>query len=93
MKLDEPKKLDKHFLFFWIIEVWCEAQIYVIFQVIEFVQFKEQLQRSNQYLVARVETSILRLKQNSDNIEEEEVMNAFQLWLLVTTCRKHMTID
>ncbi|KAG2672979.1 hypothetical protein I3760_13G067800 [Carya illinoinensis] len=41
-------------------------------KVIEFVQFKEQLQHSNQYLVARVEAPILHLKQNADNIEEEE---------------------
>ncbi|CAK7351925.1 unnamed protein product [Dovyalis caffra] len=41
-------------------------------KVIEFVQFKEQLQRSSQYLVARVETPILQLKQKADNIEEEE---------------------
>ncbi|XP_065881185.1 N-terminal acetyltransferase B complex auxiliary subunit NAA25 [Euphorbia lathyris] len=41
-------------------------------KVIEFVQFKERLQQSNQYLVARVETSILQLKQKADNIEEEE---------------------
>uniref|UniRef100_A0A6N2LZ46 Phagocyte signaling-impaired protein n=1 Tax=Salix viminalis TaxID=40686 RepID=A0A6N2LZ46_SALVM len=41
-------------------------------KVIEFVQFKERLQRSNQYLVARVETSVLQLKQKADNIEEEE---------------------
>ncbi|XP_054797516.1 N-terminal acetyltransferase B complex auxiliary subunit NAA25 isoform X1 [Prosopis cineraria] len=41
-------------------------------KVIEFVQFKEQLQRSSQYLVARVEAPILQLKQNSDNIEEKE---------------------
>lgn len=41
-------------------------------KVIEFVQFKERLQRSNQYLVARVEASILQLKQKTDNIEEEE---------------------
>lgn len=44
------------------------------FQVIEFVQFKERLQHSNQYLVARVEGPILQLKQNADNIEEEEVL-------------------
>lgn len=43
-------------------------------KVIEFVQFKERLQRSNQYLVARVETPILQLKQKADNIEEEEVV-------------------
>ncbi|KAF5446637.1 hypothetical protein F2P56_032248 [Juglans regia] len=41
-------------------------------KVIEFVQFKQQLQHSNQYLVARVEAPILHLKQNADNIEEEE---------------------
>lgn len=45
----------------------------IFYQVIEFVQFKERLQRSNQYLVARVEASILQLKQKTDNIEEEEV--------------------
>ncbi|KAF3454849.1 hypothetical protein FNV43_RR05297 [Rhamnella rubrinervis] len=41
-------------------------------KVIEFVQFKERLQHSNQYLVARVEAPILKLKQNTDNIEDEE---------------------
>ncbi|KAI4315952.1 hypothetical protein L6164_023975 [Bauhinia variegata] len=41
-------------------------------KVIEFVQFKERLQHSSQYLVARVETPILLLKQKTDNIEEEE---------------------
>ncbi|XP_048226792.1 N-terminal acetyltransferase B complex auxiliary subunit NAA25 isoform X2 [Ricinus communis] len=41
-------------------------------KVIEFFQFKERLQQSNQYLVARVETSILQLKQKANNIEEEE---------------------
>jgi len=46
----------------------------IIFQVIEFVQFKERLQHSNQYLMARVEAPILQLKQNADNIEEEEVI-------------------
>ncbi|KAG8494892.1 hypothetical protein CXB51_012353 [Gossypium anomalum] len=40
-------------------------------KVIEFVQFKERLQHSNQYLVARVEAPILQLKQGADNIEEE----------------------
>ncbi|KAG5090700.1 hypothetical protein JHK82_049478 [Glycine max] len=43
-----------------------------LLSVIEFVQFKDRLQHSSQYLVARVETSILQLKQNADNIEEEE---------------------
>uniref|UniRef100_A0A2P2M6U4 Phagocyte signaling-impaired protein n=1 Tax=Rhizophora mucronata TaxID=61149 RepID=A0A2P2M6U4_RHIMU len=41
-------------------------------KVIEFVQFKERLQRSNHYLLAKVEKSILQLKQKADNIEEEE---------------------
>ncbi|KAL7173086.1 hypothetical protein ACSBR2_032536 [Camellia fascicularis] len=41
-------------------------------KVIEFVQFKERLQRSNQYLVAKIEAPILQLKQNADRIEEEE---------------------
>lgn len=45
-----------------------------IFQVIEFVQFKERLQHSNQYVIARLESSILRLKEKADNIEEEEVI-------------------
>lgn len=43
-------------------------------KVIEFVQFKERLQHSYQYLVARVEAPILQLKQNADNIEEEEAV-------------------
>lgn len=38
------------------------------------MQFKERLQHSNQYLMARVEAPILQLKQNADNIEEEEVI-------------------
>ncbi|KAB1202229.1 Phagocyte signaling-impaired protein [Morella rubra] len=41
-------------------------------KVIEFVQFKERLQHSSQYLMARVEAPILQLKQNANNIEEEE---------------------
>ncbi|KAK8551031.1 hypothetical protein V6N13_119525 [Hibiscus sabdariffa] len=41
-------------------------------KVIEFVQFKERLQHSNQYLLARVEAQILQLKQRANNIEEEE---------------------
>ena len=43
-------------------------------QVIEFVQFKERLQHSNQYLMARLEAPILQLKLNANNIEEEEVL-------------------
>lgn len=41
-------------------------------KVIEFVQFKERLQRSSQYLMAKIEAPILQLKRNADNIEEEE---------------------
>ncbi|CAH2069530.1 unnamed protein product [Thlaspi arvense] len=41
-------------------------------KVIEFVLFKERLQYSNQYQAARVEASVLQLKQNADSIEEEE---------------------
>ncbi|KAJ8751296.1 hypothetical protein K2173_016478 [Erythroxylum novogranatense] len=41
-------------------------------KVIEFVQFKERLQRSNHYLLSKIEKSILELKQKADNIEEQE---------------------
>ncbi|XP_043701525.1 N-terminal acetyltransferase B complex auxiliary subunit NAA25 isoform X2 [Telopea speciosissima] len=41
-------------------------------KVIEFVLFKERLEHSNQYLLARLEAHILQLKQKSHNIEEEE---------------------
>lgn len=59
----------------WMIVIMWDLYDFIIFfsQVIEFVQFKERLQRSDQYLVARLEASILQLKQNADNIEEEEV--------------------
>lgn len=43
-------------------------------KAIEFVQFKERLQHSYQYLTARLEASILHLKQNAENIEEEEAL-------------------
>lgn len=43
------------------------------FQVIEFVQFKERLQSSNQYILARIEASILKLKQSADNLADGEV--------------------
>ncbi|CAI9301000.1 unnamed protein product [Lactuca saligna] len=39
-------------------------------KVIEFVQFKERLQRSSQYLTAKIEGSILNLKRNANSIEE-----------------------
>ncbi|XP_047312876.1 N-terminal acetyltransferase B complex auxiliary subunit NAA25-like isoform X2 [Impatiens glandulifera] len=41
-------------------------------KVIEFIQFKERLQGSSQYLSAKIEALILQLKQHSDNVEEEE---------------------
>ncbi|PKA67116.1 hypothetical protein AXF42_Ash004608 [Apostasia shenzhenica] len=41
-------------------------------KVIEFVQFKERLEHSNQYAFARIEFSILQLKQKADNFEEVE---------------------
>lgn len=41
-------------------------------KVIEFVQFKERLEHSNQYLVAKLESAILRLKENANNIEDVE---------------------
>nr|XP_043635828.1 N-terminal acetyltransferase B complex auxiliary subunit NAA25 isoform X2 [Erigeron canadensis] len=41
-------------------------------KVIEFIQFKERLQRSNQYLTAKVEGSILELKRKADSFEEVE---------------------
>ncbi|KAL1217593.1 N-terminal acetyltransferase B complex auxiliary subunit NAA25 [Cardamine amara subsp. amara] len=41
-------------------------------KVIEFVLFKERLQHSNQYQAARVEASVLQLKQSADSIQEEE---------------------
>jgi len=56
----------------------------VIFQVIEFVQFKDRLQHSSQYLVAHVESSILQLKQSANNIEEEEVIHAWNVVCFIT---------
>ncbi|XP_024982120.1 N-terminal acetyltransferase B complex auxiliary subunit NAA25 isoform X3 [Cynara cardunculus var. scolymus] len=41
-------------------------------KVIEFVQFKERLQRSSQYLTAKIEGSILHLKRKANSIEEAE---------------------
>ncbi|KAJ0926355.1 putative tetratricopeptide-like helical domain superfamily [Helianthus annuus] len=41
-------------------------------KVIEFVQFKERLQQSSQYLTAKVEDSILQLKRKANSIEEAE---------------------
>ncbi|XP_047252828.1 N-terminal acetyltransferase B complex auxiliary subunit NAA25 [Capsicum annuum] len=41
-------------------------------KVVEFVQFKERLQQSSQYLMAKIEIPILQLKQKANNIEEVE---------------------
>ncbi|KAK9065965.1 hypothetical protein SSX86_015367 [Deinandra increscens subsp. villosa] len=41
-------------------------------KVIEFVQFKERLQRSSQYLTTKIEGSILQLKRKANSIEEVE---------------------
>ncbi|KAI3732778.1 hypothetical protein L1987_63986 [Smallanthus sonchifolius] len=43
-------------------------------KVIEFVQFKERLQQSCQYLTAKVEDSILQLKRKANSIEEAELL-------------------
>ncbi|CAH9109432.1 unnamed protein product [Cuscuta epithymum] len=41
-------------------------------KAIEFVQFKERLQRSSQYVMAKIEATILQMKQNANSIEGEE---------------------
>ncbi|KAF6144813.1 hypothetical protein GIB67_038912 [Kingdonia uniflora] len=41
-------------------------------KAVEFVEFKERLQHSHQYWMARIEAPILQLKQKADNIDEEE---------------------
>ncbi|XP_039128468.1 LOW QUALITY PROTEIN: N-terminal acetyltransferase B complex auxiliary subunit NAA25 [Dioscorea cayenensis subsp. rotundata] len=41
-------------------------------KVIEFVQFKERLQHSYQYLMARMDASILQMKQKTDKLEDVE---------------------
>jgi sensor c-di-GMP phosphodiesterase-like protein len=46
-------------------------------QVIEFVQFKDRLQRSMQYLAVKSDSVILSLKQNSESLEEVEVSYCF----------------
>lgn len=56
------------------------------FQVIEFVQFKERLQRSSQYLLAKIEAPILHLKQNADSIENEEVAPSPGLFRIKSFC-------
>ncbi|CAD5162973.1 unnamed protein product [Musa acuminata subsp. malaccensis] len=41
-------------------------------KVIEFVQFKDRLENSNQLLMARLDVSILQLKQKADSLQEVE---------------------
>ncbi|KAJ0979283.1 hypothetical protein J5N97_014757 [Dioscorea zingiberensis] len=41
-------------------------------KVIEFVQFKERLQHSYQYFMARLDASILQMKQKADRLEDVE---------------------
>lgn len=48
----------------------------VLFQVIEFVQFRERLQHSHQYSMSRIEAPILQIKQKAANLEEVEVTYA-----------------
>ncbi|XP_026441543.1 N-terminal acetyltransferase B complex auxiliary subunit NAA25-like isoform X1 [Papaver somniferum] len=39
-------------------------------KAVEFVQFRERLERSHQYLMSKVESSVLKIKQTADNIDE-----------------------
>jgi hypothetical protein len=48
-------------------------------QVIEFVQFKDRLQRSMQYLSAKSDSVILHLKQKAESLEEVDVSFPFPL--------------
>eukprot|EP01018_Ginkgo_biloba_P000164 Gb_27006 [translate_table: standard] len=41
-------------------------------KVLEFVKFRERLQKSYHYLLVRIETAILQLKQKANNLEEAE---------------------
>lgn len=63
-------------IFWFLLLIYCllVGVFLVGMQVIEFVQFKERLQRSSQYLVAKIEAPILQLKQNAYSIQEEEVI-------------------
>lgn len=47
---------------------------FFFYQVLEFVAFKEKLQRSHQLMAARIESAILSLKQKANNLEEIEVI-------------------
>lgn len=41
-------------------------------KVVEFVQFKQRLEQSSQYLVAKIESAILKLKQNAGSVQAAE---------------------
>ncbi|KAL4189567.1 hypothetical protein AMTRI_Chr08g207790 [Amborella trichopoda] len=68
-------------------------------KVIEFVRFRERLQQSYQYLSAKVEDSILQLKQKADNIEDiksilQNMNSGAQLLDLVNEkCKKPLTFN
>lgn len=38
------------------------------------MQFKQQMEQSSQYLVAKIESAILKLKQNASAVQEAEVL-------------------
>lgn len=41
--------------------------------MLEFVAFKEKLERSHQLMVARIESDVVSLKRKANNLEELEV--------------------
>lgn len=51
----------------------------------EFVAFKEKLERSHQLIVARVELVILTLKRKANNVDELEVNISLQYGALQNT--------
>ncbi|KAF5189246.1 N-alpha-acetyltransferase 25, NatB auxiliary subunit [Thalictrum thalictroides] len=62
-------------------------------KAIEFVQFKERLQHSHQYLIARLEAAILQLKQKADNIEEEEsILESFDFGIQLLELSSDVTL-
>uniref|UniRef100_A0A0D9WFC3 Uncharacterized protein n=1 Tax=Leersia perrieri TaxID=77586 RepID=A0A0D9WFC3_9ORYZ len=55
-----------------VLEFGLTVRKYVTLEVIEFVQFKERLQHSMQYLSVRSDSIILSLKQKAESLEEME---------------------
>lgn len=51
--------------------------------MLEFVAFKEKLERSHQLMVARIESAILSLKRKANNLEELEVICLTRYFLFV----------